>query len=117
MPAPPAKEPERTDPPPIACSLGAGELRRRLEEIAAVGADSLKSRSSDGEATTLRFRSDPTTLRRLREIVAAEEQCCAFLDFDLRSDGEELILTIAAPPAGRPVAEQLADAFANDPGR
>jgi hypothetical protein len=105
-----------TDELPIACSLEASALRRRLEEIAAAGAESLTSRSAEGDTHSLRFRSDPATRRRLERIVAAEAECCAFLDLDLRSDGGELVLTIAAPPDGQPVAEQLALAFGQPAG-
>lgn len=100
-----------TDALPIACSLGAGELRRRLEEIAALGADSLSSREADRGRHLVRFRSDPATRRRLEQIVAAETQCCPFLELDLREEGAELVLTIAAPAGAEPVAEELALAF------
>jgi hypothetical protein len=42
--------------PPVACSLGADDLRRRLEEIAALGSESLTGRDTDGETRVLRFR-------------------------------------------------------------
>lgn len=101
-----------TETPPIACSLKASELKQRLAEIAAVGADSLSSRSGEGGTTTLRFRSEPATRQRLQAIVAAEKECCPFLEFELRSEADELVLTITAPPGGEPVAAGLADAFA-----
>ncbi|HEY2715995.1 MAG TPA: hypothetical protein VGI73_07230 [Solirubrobacterales bacterium] len=97
--------------PVVACSLEAGALRQRLEEIAAVGAESLTGRSTSGDTHSLRFRSDPATRERLERIVAAEAACCAFLDLDLRAEGDALVLTIAAPADGQPVADQLALAF------
>ena len=65
----------------------------------------------EGGVHALRFRPDPTTRRRLEEIIAAESECCAFLDLKLREDEDELVLTIAAPADGQPVAEELALAF------
>jgi hypothetical protein len=96
---------------PIACSLGADDLRRRLEEIAALGAESLRARDAEGEAHVLRFRSDPETLRRLEAVVEAEAACCAFLDLRLSQEGDELILRIATPGGGSQVAKELALAF------
>jgi hypothetical protein len=100
-----------TESLPIACSLDAEDLRRRLSEIAAVGAESLFARDSDGPRHTLRFRSDPQTRRRLERIVAAEAECCSFLDLTLVEQKGELVLTVEAPEDERAVADGLADAF------
>jgi hypothetical protein len=94
---------------PIACSLGADELPKRLAEIRAVGADALIAAEPDGR---LRFRGDPRTRARLEAIVAAERDCCAFLTFDLGEDRGELTLSIAGPPDAEPVARDLRAAFA-----
>jgi hypothetical protein len=83
------------DAPPIACSLGADALRQRLDEIAALAADSLQSQATEGDTQILHFRSDPTTRRRLEEIIAAEAECCPFLDLQLTEERDELILRIA----------------------
>ena len=103
-----------TEPTPIACSLDSRELRRRLDQIAEVGADSLIGRDADGDEHVLRFRSDAQTRRRLEEIVAAEARCCSFLDLTLEEQDGELVLTLAAPADGQPVADQLAAAFARE---
>lgn len=102
-----------TKPKPIACSLGADDLQRRLEEIAAVGAAGLISGDGENGEHRLRFNSDPKTRRRLEEIVAAEARCCSFLDLELTERGSELILTLTAPEDGRAVANELAAAFAD----
>ncbi|MEX2106269.1 MAG: hypothetical protein WD810_05160 [Solirubrobacterales bacterium] len=101
-----------TDSKPTACSLGASDLQRRLDQIAGVGAASLVDRDSENGKHTLRFRPDPGTRRRLEEIVAAEAECCSFLDLSLSERDGELILTLAAPEHGQPVADELAVAFA-----
>ncbi len=104
-----------TDPKPIACSLGASDLQARLTEIAEVGAAGLIAHEEDDGRHTLRFRPDPTTRRRLEEIVAAETKCCSFLDLDLAERDGELVLTLAAPEEGQSVADELAVAFAGGP--
>jgi hypothetical protein len=96
---------------PIACSLGAADLEQRLVAIAAVGADSLIARKVDDGRHLLRFPADGATRRRLEEIVAAEAQCCAFLDLSLSEEGGELLLSIAAPRDAQAVADGFAAAF------
>jgi hypothetical protein len=96
---------------PIACSLGATDLRQRLSEIAQLGGDSLIERRTEGQCHLLRFRSSSETRRRLEAIVAAEAQCCPFLDLSLEEQGGELILSVSAREDGQPVADELAAAF------
>jgi hypothetical protein len=104
-----------TEALPIACSLGASDLERRLTAIAEIGAKSLLGRETDGKRHLLRFRSDAETRQRLEGIVAAEAECCSFLDLTLEEDGSELVLTVAAPEDGQAVADELAAAFAGAP--
>lgn len=101
------------EPDPIACSLGASDLGRRLEEIAALGRDHLTGVETREGARLLRFHLDDDSRRRLTAIVAAESECCPFLDLDLRERDGELVLTIAAPEEGQAVADELAAAFAS----
>jgi hypothetical protein len=94
---------------PIACSLSADELPRRLAEIGAIGGEALRSVEPDG---VLRFRADPSIRQRLEAVIAAESECCPFLTFELREDAGELLLTIAAAQDGEPLVRELIDAFA-----
>ena len=93
---------------PLACTLSAAELPGRLAEIAALGRNALIGVRPDG---SLRFRNDPAVRSRLDAIVAAESECCAFLDLELRESGRELVLAIHAPEGGDLVARELAGAF------
>jgi hypothetical protein len=98
---------------PVVCSLGAGDLEQRLAAIAEIGAESLIDREVDGTRHRLRFRSDPRTRQSLEGIVAAEAECCAFLDLSLEDDGGSLVLSIAAPEDGQATADGFAEAFAS----
>ena len=100
-----------TDGDPIACSLNPGDLQRRLDEITKLGAESLIERKAEGDHHLLRFRNDAGTQQRLEAIIAAEAQCCSFLDLSLTRDGEVLVLSIVAPASAELVATQLANAF------
>lgn len=105
-----------TEAQPIACSLDAGGLRERLAEIGEIGNQSLIERATEGARHLLRFRADAATQARLAEIVAAEAACCPFLELALEDRGGYLILSIAAPPDGQAVADELASAFAGASG-
>ncbi|HYJ21554.1 MAG TPA: hypothetical protein VEW07_05980 [Solirubrobacterales bacterium] len=104
-----------TEALPIACSLGAGDLKRRLVAIAEIGTKSLIDHEAVGGRHLLRFRSDAETRGRLEGILAAEAECCSFLDLALEERGGELTLSIAAPPDGQAVADALAAAFDGAP--
>ena len=43
---------------------------------------------------------------------AGESECCAFLDFDLRSRDDELELRVTAPDGAEAIADDLVQAFA-----
>jgi hypothetical protein len=101
---------------PIACSLEATDLRLRLDLIAEVGAGSLLAHDVEDGRHALRFRGDVTTRDRLEKIVAAEAECCPFLDLVLAEHGGELVLTIAAPEEGASAADALAAAFTASSG-
>ena len=94
---------------PIACSLSSDELPARLAELGAIGRDGLLSVSPDG---ALHFRADSAMRVRLEAVIAAESRCCSFLNFDLREQASELVLTIGAPEGAEPLAFDLVDAFA-----
>ena len=59
----------------------------------------------------LRFRKSEEVRRRLEAIVAAEAECCSFLDFSLSEDDGGLVLSITAPTDAEAVADELATAF------
>ena len=97
---------------PIACTLIATDLHERLAEMAAIGRAALIGAERDGTRAVLRFRPVDETRRRLEAVVAAEAECCAFLDMALRNEEAAVVLTIDAPPGAEPVLDDLAAAFA-----
>jgi len=100
-----------TSDTPISCSLSAGELKQRLAAIAEVGAGSLISRDIEGDRHLLYFWASVKARQRLEDIIAAEAECCAFLDLSLIEEGDQLVLSIAAPKDARALADGLAEAF------
>ncbi len=96
---------------PLACTLTPAELPDRVAEIAAIGRAGLLSAEHAGTRVVLRFRRDPALRGRLEAVVAAEAQCCAFLDMRLTDGDDATVLTIAAPAGGEPILADLIEAF------
>jgi len=48
----------------------------------------------------------------VRELVAKEQACCAFLHFDLKNNAGGVLLTITAPASAAASADVLFDHFA-----
>jgi hypothetical protein len=92
---------------PIACTLPPDGMTARLALIDALAADGLIDRTPTDAGLRVRLRDTPEIERRTRELVAAESACCAFLDFDLRREGGDLVLDISGPADARPVIEQF----------
>jgi hypothetical protein len=92
---------------PIACTLPPDGMTARLALIDALAADGLIDRTPTDAGLRVRLRDTPEIERRTRELVAAESACCAFLDFDLRREGGDLVLDISGPADARLVIEQF----------
>ena len=101
-----------SDPLPIACTLGATDLRARGEELRALGGDGLLDATEEPGRAVLRFRPDPAVRERVEALVAAESECCAFLDFRVEHDDLATVLTISAPNGGAEMVHALTAALA-----
>ena len=96
---------------PIACTLDAGNLKDRLASIASLNARSLKGSRRDGLTLTLNYL--PSALEDVRKMVAGEQICCAFLDFRIQEEAEQVTVTIVAPEEAKEAAENLFRPFAS----
>jgi hypothetical protein len=99
-------------PLPIACTLTPTDLRARGEELRALGGDGLLGASEEDGRAVLRFRPDPSIRERVEAVVAAESECCAFLDFEVEHGDDATVLTISAPNGGAEMVHELAAALA-----
>ena len=99
----------------IACTLGAGDFKSRVAAIRDLSARSL--RSSRREPLRLHLNYGPEALDEVRDLVAQESECCAFLKFDLRHDEHDVTLTITAPIAATAAADELFAHFAHELAR
>lgn len=97
-----------TPPAPIACVLGSGEYADRLAWIADLNRSALRAHRQDGHALMLDYV--PHAAPRVRELVAREQTCCAFLAFrvqDVHEAPAAVRLTVEAPAQAREAADAL----------
>jgi hypothetical protein len=94
---------------PIACTLTPEDLRERLGLIQCLAADALLSHERNGLVLALGYA--PNAVERVRAMVAIEQHCCAFLNFDLREQPDVVHLTITAPEHARAAADELFEQF------
>lgn len=92
---------------PIACTLTPDHMRGRMSLIDALAADALLARETIDGGLRVRFRDDPGTERRVRDLAAAESQCCAFLRFDVHSDHQTVVLDITGSVEAQPAIMEL----------
>jgi hypothetical protein len=100
---------------PIACSLSATDLPARLNQMAELGRAALVDTRHEGRRAELRFAAGAGVRGRVDGIVAAESQCCAFLEMNVRDQADTIVLTIQAPAGAEVVLQELVDAFRGRP--
>jgi hypothetical protein len=98
-----------SEPTPIACTLGQGDYRQRLAWIADLNRDALRAQQRDGLRLELTYA--PAARDRVREMVARERDCCAFLTFDLQQEADAVRLVIEAPEDARDVLDAVFEPF------
>jgi hypothetical protein len=77
----------------IACTLTGENLQGRIDWIARLARDVLRSYERDD--LTLRLRYAPDAVDSMRKMVREEQVCCAFLAFESCELCDELLLTIS----------------------
>jgi hypothetical protein len=90
---------------PIACTLSAAEQDERCRAARGLAARWLLDWAETASGASLRF--DAEAEGPLKELIAAESQCCAFLGFDLRRRDGALSLEIEGPQEARPIVFEL----------
>ena len=96
---------------PIACSLSATELPKRLAEMHDVGRRAQHEVRTTGTQARLSIAPGAAVRDRVEAIVAAESQCCAFLDMTVSDRADMVLLTIDGPEGAEPVLAELVAAF------
>lgn len=80
---------------PIACSLDASAHAHRIDSISQINAQGLCAHERDGRVLRLTYSLEMTV--PIRQLVAQESECCAFLNFTIEEGDGRLRLTIHPP--------------------
>jgi DNA-binding transcriptional MerR regulator len=91
------------EPVVVACTLIPGERLERAAEFAALS-DHVAAWARDDTSLRLRFPARDDFEVQIRELMAREQVCCAFLLFTLRRSDGELCWDIEAPDAATALA-------------
>jgi hypothetical protein len=95
----------------IACSLGEGDYRHRLEDLRHLGELALLGVQDRTDGVVLSLRNTNRVRQQLMSLVGAEEACCPFLPLSIDANDDELALTITAPPDALPIVRNLVGGF------
>lgn len=86
--------------PLVACTLQPAEQPKRLADWAKLLRETrTREETSDGVRYT--FAANDDIKPRVEALVAAEHSCCSFLEFEIAEAGDELEVTVTAPPNGQ----------------
>lgn len=92
---------------PIACTLTPELQRDRISLIATLVSDALVGHEPIDGGVRARFRNEPGIEQRVRDLAAAEAQCCAFLRFDICHDANAVLLDITGSPQAQPAIRAM----------
>ena len=91
---------------PNGCTLESSELIERIAEWREVSSQAI-SRRVEAERITSTYPPDPDLLERLQDLIAAEAECCAFLDFTIQEGERQTVVELAFPADARPLIEAV----------
>jgi uroporphyrinogen-III synthase len=91
----------------IACTLDLAGRTGRADEIRRLMERALIARERTADGLVLRFRDGADTEAEVRDQIAREKTCCAFLEFTLERRDGELRLEVTAPESARPFVDSL----------
>jgi hypothetical protein len=86
--------------PLVACSLDTGDQQKRLADWAELLSRAW-TREEISDGVRYAFAAEAELRLRVEALAAAEHSCCSFLAFEIADAGNELELTVTAPPNGQ----------------
>lgn len=98
-----------SEPAPVACTLGAGDFKARLAWIADLNRRASRSQHRDDLRLELAYAAGARD--EVLEMVCGEQECCAFLTFEVREEGGSVRVAIQAPERAREAAETVFGPF------
>jgi hypothetical protein len=90
---------------PIACSLSSADYAERRAHIDEIARAALLAREPTESGARMTFTAGAEDA--LRELIAAEAECCPFLRMELRGDGDTLTLDVTGPDDAQPIIAEM----------
>jgi hypothetical protein len=87
----------------VACTLGTADLAAQAERWRRLYADAGSERIVTAEGVRVRFRRDSAVEQELQALVAVEVGCCAWAQWTVEEQAEELVLDVRSAGTGIPV--------------
>jgi hypothetical protein len=84
-------------PPPIACTLTAGEQLERLTEFRRLFSAALRHMKREPSRLELALDSSKVTEPGVRDLLRREHECCRFFTFAVESMGGEIRVSAEVP--------------------
>jgi len=81
---------------PLTCTLQGSELLARFNAWQQV-VNRATSRWTEDDRILATYPNDPKLLRQLRELIAAEADCCSFLEFSVEERTDEIRTELRIP--------------------
>ncbi len=97
---------ENAQPPP-ACSLSSDDARTRQAEWSALLARAALTRAPVAGGMRVVLKPLPGVRSELERLVAAERDCCPFLELAVDRSDAGLVLTVTAPADAEPIVQEL----------
>jgi len=90
---------------PVACALGAADLKTQGERWRHLYAEAGLERVATNGGLQLRFKRDAPVERELRDLVAVEIECCPWANWMIEAGPGALTLEITSSGDGVPVIQ------------
>lgn len=94
---------------PTACTLDSTQLVERIAEWREVSSQAT-SRTVEAEKIISIYPPDPQLTERIRYLIAAEAECCAFLKFSMAEGAHHTVVELAYPAEARSLVEAVVGA-------
>lgn len=103
------------EPTPIACTLNTSDLKARMAWIADLNRSALKEAHRGDLRLELIYDVDARD--EVRQMVRGEQECCAFLTFNIREELRVIRVTIEAPETARGAVDEVFAPFLSEASR
>ena len=100
---------ELSDTAPVACTLAAGDFKARVASIADLNRRALRGQRRDDLRLELTYAADAR--EEVLAMVRGEQDCCAFLDFQVQDGAGAVRVVIQAPERAREAADTVFEPF------